>query len=186
MNASPHLQAIVEVCQDKNKPLCPWTTTADFKRCRFIRLSGKMTEQEVGLIIAELVTYNQLDTNGNTNNVLHRVIQAETLILPGGIQVRATADQIITPGCCCGLERWRDWLRFLKTGRSPWLGHNPSPWVEKVGGLVRVWSDKKAKVFHLDFEPSKFEAELSKVQQDLSTFLARIEAWGGRVPSYQQ
>lgn len=179
MNVYPHLHAVVEGALYEGEPLCPWTI-AECKPLSFIRLSGKMTDREIGLVFAQLINYNNLEHGGDTNNLLHQVIQAETLVLPGGLQARS-ADKVINPSCCCGLERWRDWLRFLKTGGSPWLGHDPSPWVEKVGGLIRVWSDKKAKAFHIDFEPSKFEAELSKVQQDLSEFLARIEAWAGRV-----
>ena len=112
-----------------------------------------------------------------------RLEALQTLVLPGGLQVRSD-NKVISPGCCCGLETWRDWLRFLKTGAYPWLGHDPSPSVEKVGGLIRVWSDKKSrrtdkkvKVFYIDFEQSKFEEELSKVQQDLKEFLTRIEVW---------
>lgn len=178
-NANPHFQAVVEVALYEGEPLCPWPI-ADCKPFSLIRLSGKMTDRQVGLVFAQLVNYNNLESEGDTNNLLHQVIQAETLVLPGGLQVRSD-DKVINPSCCCGLETWRDWLRFLKTGRSPWLGHDPSPWVEKAGGLIHAWSDKKAKSFHIDFQPSKFDAELSKVQQDLSEFLARIESWAGRV-----
>jgi hypothetical protein len=179
MKADSHLQAVVEGALYEGELLCPWPI-ADSKSFSFIRLSGKMTDREVGLVFAQLVNYNNLESGGDTNSLLHRVIQAETLVLPGGLQVRST-DKVINPSCCCGLEMWRDWLKFLKTGRSPWLGHDPSPYVEKVGGLIRIWSDEKAKAFHIDFEQSKFEAELSKVQQDLSEFLTRIEVWAGRV-----
>lgn len=187
MNTNPHLQAVVQVSRYEGDPLFPWSIT-DCQPFSFIRLSGKMRDQEVGLVFAELVKYNHLESEGDTNNVLHRVIQAESLILPGGVQVIAATDKVISPSCCCGLETWRDWLIFLKTGGSPWLGHDPSPWAEKVGTLVRVWSDqknrwsdKKAKPFHIDFEQSKFEPELGKVQRDLNAFLVKIEAWAGRV-----
>lgn len=54
-----------------------------------------------------------------------------------------------------------------------------------VDGFVRVWSDRgmdsTASAFHLDFEQSTFETELSKVQQDLSTFLVKIEAWANKI-----
>ena len=179
MNANPHIQAVVEVMMDKGDLLCPWPV-ADCKKFRSIRLSGNMTDLEVGLIFAQLVNFNDLESEGDTNNLLHRVIQANTLNLPGGLQV-ISADKVINTGCCCGLEMWRNWSRFLKTGQSPWLGHDPSPWIEKRKNLICVWSDRKGKTFHIDFERSKFEAELSKVQQDLSGFLARIEAWAGRV-----
>ena len=179
MNTNPHIQAVVEVMMDKGDSLCPWPV-ADCKKLWSIRLSGKTTDLEVGLIFAQLVNSNRLENEGDANNLLHQVLQSYTLILPGGLQVRS-ADKVIDPGCCCGLEMWRNWSRFLKTGQSPWLGHDPSPWIEKRKNLICVWSDRKGKIFHIDFELSKFKAELNKVQQDLSGFLARIEEWADRV-----
>ncbi|WP_298919642.1 hypothetical protein [uncultured Nostoc sp.] len=41
--------------------------------------------------------------------------------------------------------------------------------------------DSTASAFHLDFEQSTFETQLSKVQQDLSTFLIKIEAWANGI-----
>jgi hypothetical protein len=180
MNINPHLQAVVEAPYYEGKPLYPWDI-ADYKPFTFIRLHGKMTDPEVGLVFAQLVEYNDISNKGSANNVLHRVIQAPSLVLPGGIQTRTANNKVITPSCCCGLEGWREWLIFMKKGTSPWLGHDPNPWVEKVGGLVRVWSDEGHGAFHIDFEISKFETELSKVQQDLNAFLARSEEWAGRV-----
>jgi hypothetical protein len=180
MNINPHLQAVLEAPYYEGEPLYPWAI-ADYKSFSFIRLFGKMTDREVGLVFAQLVDYNHISSEGDTNTVLHRVIQAPSLVLPGGIQARTATDKVISPSCCCGLEGWRDWLRFMKKGQSPWLGHDPNPWVEKVGGLVRVWSDEGHRAFHIDFEKSKFEAELIKVQQDLNAFLGRSEEWAGRM-----
>ncbi|MEM6751715.1 MAG: hypothetical protein AAF630_01815 [Cyanobacteria bacterium P01_C01_bin.38] len=143
MNVNSQLQAVVEAPYNENEPLYPWAV-ADYKPFSFIRLSGKMTDGEVGLVFAQLVDYNDILSEGSANDVLHRVIQAPSLVLPGGIQARAANNKVISPSCCCGLERWRDWLRFMKKGQSPWLGHDPNPWVEKVKELVRVWSDTKA------------------------------------------
>ncbi|WP_334710051.1 hypothetical protein [Nostoc sp.] len=41
--------------------------------------------------------------------------------------------------------------------------------------------DSVASGFHIDFEQSTFETELSRVQQDLSTFLIKIEAWANGI-----
>ncbi|MGF2012915.1 hypothetical protein [Nostoc sp. DedVER01b] len=184
MIANPCLQAIVEAPSYKGEQLCPWTV-ADYKPFSRIQLYSEMTDWEVGLIFAQLVDYNSLHNEGNANDVLYRVIESKKLILPGGLQVRSTADKLIYPSCCCGLEEWREWLDFLATGRSPWLGHDPSPWIEMVNGFVRVWSDggmdSKGRGFHLDFEQSTFKTELRKVQHDLSTFLIKIEDWANGI-----
>ncbi|WP_156313234.1 hypothetical protein [Micromonospora sp. HK10] len=43
----------------------------------------------------------------------------------------------VTPGCCAGLEDWREWTSVLDGGQ-PWLGHDPGPEVEVRGALIRV------------------------------------------------
>ena len=181
INGKPCLHAVVEVlCYEGGDRSPPWPIALSNPPW-LIRLSGKVTDREVGSVFAQLVNYNHLESNGDVKELLDQVIMTSSLILPGGLQVSSDADKVINPSCCCGLEQWRDWLIFLKTGQSPWLGHDPKPWVEKVGNLVRVWSDEGARAFHIDFEYSKFESQLSKVQQDLNAFLAHIESWAARV-----
>lgn len=73
--------------------------------------------------------------------LIERIVQADSLIAPGGIRVRDTnAHLAVTPGCCCGLEGWREWDQVAR-GQSPWLGHDPMPWTEHQGAIVRVWPD---------------------------------------------
>ncbi|QLE44091.1 hypothetical protein FD723_29050 [Nostoc sp. C052] len=120
MSSNPCIQAVVETPWYEGEPLWPWSV-ADYKPFSHIQLYDEMTDLEVGLIFAQLVQYNDLENGGNANDVLYRVIESETLILPGGLQVKSTANELIYPSCCCGLEEWREWLEFLTTGRSPWL-----------------------------------------------------------------
>ena len=171
IDSEAHLYPVVQFWDG---PLCPWHITEIYSS---IRLSGNMIEEEVGSVFAQLVNYNDLPSGGEAKDVLDKIINSSRLILPGGIQVRETAAKVINPGCCCGLEGWREWLRFLQTGTSPWLGHSPMAYVEKVDSLVRVHSSEKAGAFHIDFEYSKFKAQLKKVQQDLIDFLLIIEIW---------
>ncbi|MEH2404715.1 hypothetical protein [Nostoc sp.] len=117
MITNPCLQAVIEAPWYEGEPLCPWFV-ADHKPFSRIQLYGEMTDLEVGLIFAQLVKYNDLDSESDAYEVLYQVIESETLILPGGLQVRSTADELIYPGCCCGLEEWREWLDFLTKGRS--------------------------------------------------------------------
>ncbi|MEH2310525.1 MAG: hypothetical protein V7K35_03640 [Nostoc sp.] len=103
MITNPCLQAVIEASWYEGEPLCPWFV-ADHKPFSRIQLYGEMTDFEVGLIFAQLVKYNDLDSESDAYEVLYQVIESETLILPGGLQVRSTADELIYPGCCCGLE----------------------------------------------------------------------------------
>lgn len=57
---------------------------------------------------------------------IRRMIDADCLIAPGGLRIRDTSRGIaVNPGCCFGLENWRDWLD-VADGGTPWLGHDPS------------------------------------------------------------
>ncbi|MFI0217065.1 hypothetical protein [Streptomyces lydicus] len=69
---------------------------------------------------------------------LRRLLQQEKLIAPGGLRLREIdIDVTVRPGCCCGLEDWRDWLGLLE-GDVPWLGHDPSPAIEVAEPVVRL------------------------------------------------
>ncbi len=183
INSEAYLYPVAEIMDYKNGQLFPWHIpnsnrfSLNSNRFYLIPLSGNMTEAEVGLVFAQLVNYNHLPSGGNTKEILDSIINSSRLILPGGIQVREVSGKVISPGCCCGLEGWRDWLRFLETGTSPWLGHSPTAWIERVDNLVRVYSSEKDGAFHIDFEYSQFKKKLKKVRQDLNDFLLIIEIW---------
>jgi hypothetical protein len=106
----------------------------------------------------------------------------EYLYLSGSLQV-CKGDSTISPGCCSYLRDWREWLAFLPTGNSPWLGHDPSPWLELIDDkIVRIWWDNESNKwgesnFWIDIDRELFKLELLKVQQDLTEFLVRLESW---------
>ena len=180
MNSSFQLQAVVEAPCFQEEFVCPWDLQIP-EPLSWIRLSGEMTDQEIGSIVAQLVQYNQLDFSGESHMVLDRILNAESLILPGGLQA-VFDDQTIFPSCCCGLETWREWQAFLTTGNSPWLGHDPSPWVEAKNERVSIWSDgglgeSTQQAFQIDVSRSTFQQALQIVEQDLQDFLCSVDSW---------
>ena len=46
----------------------------------------------------------------------------------GGFIILAD-DFRVEPSCCCGLLGWIEWRDLSPGSYSPWLGHNPSPWI---------------------------------------------------------
>src|SRR5690349_19218545 len=42
---------------------------------------------------------------------------------PGSLRITA-GDLVIDPGCCVGLDEWRDWARVI-SGEVIYLGHDP-------------------------------------------------------------
>jgi hypothetical protein len=175
MSVLVRFQAIIDPPQIEAKFQYPWQISPVKPS---FRLSGNMTEQEIGLVLVQLVQYNQVDFSGEISTILTRLIAADGLILPGGIQVLLSDGRDITSGCCCGLETWREWLIFLTTGDTPWLGHDPSPWLERQGELVRIWSNESGmNTFFVDVPQGVFQESLRLVEQDLQAFLWCVDSW---------
>ncbi len=185
MSSSVQMQAVIEAPYYEYKFLCPWEIP-EFKPFSNIRLWGEMTYPEIGLVFAQLAKYNQIKLTDDKQAVIKQILAAESLVLPGGIQlICEEQDTTISPSCCCGLETWREWIDFLQTGQSPWLGHDPSPWVERQGNVVRIWSDggiePASSATHIDVSRFQFQKALTVVEQDLQAFLFSIESWAQEI-----
>ncbi len=100
--------------------------------------------------------------------------------VPGGLRV-ASGDVVVQPGCCIGLEEWRDWLDVL-AGEVVWLGHSPDVRVEQFGPVVRIWRDEdlvdpKFTGPHVDIPRAALPALLRDVRLDLVGFLDALGPW---------
>ncbi len=174
----PSFAAVIAIdCRAVAKLRLPWeiVTTTSVSR---LYLCSQTTKLEVGLAIGQLIVCNRLDRGGNVSEVLNGIINSQQrLILPGGLQV-SDGEIAIAPSCCCGLETWREWLDFRFTGGSPWLGHDPTPWVEKVNDdVIRVWADEDRHSLRIDFTRRLYKIGLAQVRQDLDDFLIIITDW---------
>ncbi len=183
MNTLIQMQAIIEAPYYEGEFFCPWPVP-EFRPFARIRLWEEITNPEVGLVFAQLAQYNQIKLTSSRQVILQQILKAGRLVLPGGIQV-IYAEDTIEPSCCCGLETWREWIDFLQTGQSPWLGHDPSPWVEGLGEVIRIWSDggivPTSDAESLDVSRTQFEQALARVEKDLQAFLWCIEPWAQTV-----
>lgn len=103
---------------------------------------------------------------------------------PGGLRV-SEDDVVIHPGCCVGLDEWRDWLRVIE-GEAIDLGHDPDPLIEHRGPLLRVWKDGGQLPSgtgidpdepHIDIPRDSLPNLLTEVQQDLAGFLTALHPW---------
>ncbi len=161
------------------EPLPNWPV-AEIPPFSWLRLWKGSSDEEVGLFMYVLCTYGnheEVDGNPTVTEILQEVVERECLILPGGLLVQQD-HSIIHPGCCSGLEDWRDWYG-VPEGQFPWLGHDPWPWVEIVDGVVRVWANQDSLV-HVNMDIEQFMLELESVSQDLQHFLKRCADWIAR------
>jgi len=168
-----------------------------------------MGSDEVGAIAHLFVTYNasrfcQPDTpcdewglrlaplSARERVALVAAPGADRLVLPGGLRASDpfTGDEA-TPGCCCGLEGWRAWLKAYTAGESPWLGHDPWMSAERqLGeGIVRVRSGpdynlptrRRPRERRIDIPLCDLPVLLEGVRRDLLAFRHLLARWVAQV-----
>ncbi|MFD4669449.1 hypothetical protein ACFWNN_06900 [Lentzea sp. NPDC058450] len=103
------------------------------------------------------------------------LVEQECLIMAGGLRVRDTATGVqVEPGCCAGLEDWRQW-RWVGDGERPWLGHSPEPGLEFREGVAWLSQDaERADAPACEIPLADVAGHLEEVGRDLAEF--RISA----------
>ncbi|WUH99698.1 hypothetical protein OHR68_40480 [Spirillospora sp. NBC_00431] len=143
-----------------------------------LALSGRMAPAEIGTAMAVLFTYNAIQVSALTADVLDRhLAEAEALTAPGGLRLRDIATRAeVAPGCCFGLESWRDWEDVVH-GDDLWLGHSPSFRLEHGDGVVHIRRDDDAGPPVLAIETAELARQLIAVQRRLTDFLTLAGQW---------
>lgn len=97
----------------------------------------------------------------------------------GGLRLHdSVTGATVVPGCCAGLEDWRDWA-LVAAGESRWLGHDPSPRAEALSGHARIWQNGHAGPT-VDVPWTAFPELLARVHRDLAAFAGRLAEWAAR------
>lgn len=149
-------------------PQRPWES--------LVVLGGSSTDEEVGLVLLQLATYN---CHEKTSPLSPGELMKETsLVLPGGLLARADGRSV-APSCCSGLENWTEWQVALSDGSSPWMGHDPSPWLEVQDDYFYLWPDTELPADERDtlairFSRSELHEQLSLVAKELVAFTRRV------------
>ena len=88
-------------------------------------------------------------------------------VAAGGLRVvDDSTGTTFVPGCCDGLEDWREWRRLFSAGGIIGYGHPPvSPLAERVGDTILLTVDAEQ-----DDSPT-----IELTDQDLSRMLAGVE-----------
>ncbi|MEU6632117.1 hypothetical protein ABZ905_28130 [Streptomyces parvus] len=178
------MEAVLEIYDAPDVALWP---VADSSNDHLLPLSGRLSEREIGTAMAVLTSYNKSDDGvpargpETSAGQVSQLLTADQVIAPGGIRIRETSTGVTAPpGCCFGVENWRDWLEFMD-GEEPWLGHGPARRTEHTGTTVRLWPDAE----HLDgltieLPLAQLPELLSSVQAQLVAFLASVREWATR------
>ncbi|MET9227660.1 hypothetical protein [Lentzea sp. NPDC003310] len=140
-----------------------------------IELSGQMSREKVDAALAAIAEYNR-DEDGTGSCA--GLLEQECLIMAGGLRVRDTATGVqVEPGCCAGLEDWRQWL-WLADGERPWLGHSPEPGLEFRDGAALLWQDSgRVDGPACEIPIADVPGHLESVRRDLAGFLDLVRRW---------
>ncbi|MGI5500614.1 hypothetical protein [Lentzea sp. CA-135723] len=140
-----------------------------------IELSGQMSRSSFDAALAAIDEYNRAE---DAPQPYAGLLEQECLIMAGGLRVRDASTGVqVEPGCCAGLEDWRQWL-VLVDGERPWLGHSPDPGLEFRDGVVRLWQDAElADGPACEIPVADVRGHLEGVRRDLLGFLDLVRRW---------
>ncbi|MFG2911225.1 hypothetical protein ACGF13_40035 [Kitasatospora sp. NPDC048286] len=164
-----------------------------------LTLSGRMTSAEVGAAVWLLADRNDVEPDPEQAGervarpadplgaFLHGLLTEPHPYAPGGLVVTDSATgAVFEPGCCNGLEDWREWLDVTDGPGTAWFGHDPDARAECVGRVVRLTQDAEGgdgPVIELPVD--ELRGLLAGAERDLRAFLALAAGWAERqVPGY--
>jgi hypothetical protein len=157
----------------------------------FLPLSGELSPPEVGTAVMRIASCNDVDPDGDhlprpvaaLDAFLHGLLTFDSLFAVGGLRVTDDSTGVtFLPGCCDGLEDWRDWQRFVDDGGLLGFGHHPvSPIAERHGSIVRLTVNaEQCDSAVIELSVSEFRNLLTGAERDLVDFLALAADWATR------
>lgn len=152
-----------------------------------IPLRGGMTDLDLGTVVAALCAYNVLGFDDHDRllpdaaAVVAQAAADPKLIVRGGIEIVDGGRIVLSPGCCCGLEDWREWITFAEGGRPADSGHDPDPLVERLpSGLLRI-GYQYAPRDTVEVPAEDLRRALRQVEFDLVAFVDALAVWANRL-----
>ncbi|MGW2372361.1 hypothetical protein [Kitasatospora sp. NPDC001683] len=179
------MQPVLEMdAPDEDFALWP---TGSFEPYGFLVLDGRLTPRDVGSALWRIAGANEDapeddSEDGGPEAFLHGLLTAEYLVAPGGFRVTDGATgAVFAPGCCNGLEEWREWLDVTDGSGEGWFGHDPYAAAQRVGGTVRLTADTE--VAHspvIEVPVAELRRLLAGAEQDLRDFVRLAGGWAAR------
>ncbi|WP_326732978.1 hypothetical protein [Streptomyces phaeochromogenes] len=181
------------------RPVLEMTTTdgfdlwpvAEFESFGFLPLSGELSPAEVGTAVMRIAGCNDVDPDGDRpprpvaalHSFLHGLLTFDCLFVAGGLRVTDNSTGVtFLPGCCDGLEDWRDWQRLVDDGGLLGFGHDPvSPIAERFGSIVRLTVNaEQSDSPVIELPTTELRLLLAGAERDLVDFLALAADWASK------
>lgn len=178
------LQPVLEICAPDGFALWP---VAEFEPYGFLPLSGALGQAELGTAIMRIADCNNIEPDNDRpprptdplGSFLHGLLTTHDLFAAGGLRVTdTTTGTTLLPGCCNGLEEWRDWLEVLDGDGWASFGHDPSPLAERLGDTVRLTVDVEQDDSPvIELPVPELRGLLAAAERDLADFLQLAADW---------
>lgn len=154
-------------------------------------LSGELTPLEVGTAVMGIAGCNDIDPGDDgrpprptdpLGSFLHGLLTFDTPFSAGGLRVTDSATGVaFLPGCCNGLEDWREWYQVLDGSGRACFGHDPDPCAERHGGTVRLIVDtEQSDSPVIELPATDLRRLLAAAEHDLVSFLASAADWAAQ------
>lgn len=180
------MQPVLEISAADEFALWP---VGEHESYGYLVLNGELTPAEVGTAVMRIADCNDFEPEEEhgpcptdpLGTFLHGLLTMPDLFAAGGFRVTDNAiDTVfVEPGCCNGLETWRDWLDVLDGTGCAYFGHDPSSVAERVGDIVRLTLDAHgtdgSPVIELSVD--QVRRLVAGAQQDLQDFLSLSGTW---------
>ncbi|MFI5757376.1 hypothetical protein [Streptomyces sp. NPDC051569] len=185
------MQPVLEIYAPDAFALWP---VAEGEPFTYLALSGALTSAEVGTAVMRIAECNDLDPDPDAEDdrpprpadplgsFLHGMLTFDSLFAPGGLRVtdRSTGVTFL-PGCCNGLEDWRDCCTVVGGSGPVEFGHDPTPLAELFGDTVRLVVDaERSDSPVIELPAGDLRRLLNGVERDLADFLTLAADWGSR------
>ncbi|OOQ48490.1 hypothetical protein AFM16_37385 [Streptomyces antibioticus] len=179
------MQPVLEIFAADDFALWP---VGEHESYGYLVLDGERTPAEVGTAVMRIADCNNLEPAEHgpcptdpLGAFLHGLLTVPDLFAAGGFRVAdtATGTVYVEPGCCNGLETWRDWLEVLDGTGCSYFGHDPCSAAERVGDTVRLTLDTYAEDGSpvIELPVDQVRALITGAQTDLRNFHSLAGTW---------
>jgi hypothetical protein len=160
----------------------------------FLPLNGGLTPAQVGAAVMRIADCNTVESAHEPEKptdplgaFLYGLLTMDELFASGGLRITDTATgATLLPGCCNGLDERRDWSEVVDGNGWASFGHDPSPFAERHGDVVRLTVDAEhdgSPVIELPV--TDLRRLLADAERDLADFLQLAAVWApSHLPGY--
>jgi len=182
------MQPVLEVSASDGFDLWPVTDVGSFG---YLALSGELTPLEVGTAVMRIARCNDVDPEQDDRpprpadpmgSFLHGLLTFDSLFAAGGLRVTDSVTGVtFLPGCCNGLEDWREWHQVLESEWQIGFGHDPDPGAERRGETVLLTVDcERSDSPVIELPALELRRLLAGAEDDLAGFLLLATDWADR------